>query len=237
VRIDMSEYMEEHSISKLIGAPPGYVGHEREGKLISALRTRPHSVALFDEVEKAHPKVFDLFLQIFDDGRLEGAHGKVADFTQAVVILTSNIAVEPPKRRPVGFHGDAPQVQQLDPRDALLAHFRPEFVNRLDEIVPFERLADPALRLIVDRAIEDISRILADRNMQLELGEGVYAHLLDAAECSQYGARELRRVVDRLIRQPLAREILRQDEAAYGIRVDVDAGALTFEALQGELPA
>ena len=167
VRIDMSEYMEAHTVSNLIGAPPGYVGHEREGLLISALRTHPHSIVLFDEVEKAHARIFDLFLQIFGDGRLAGTHGKSADFTQSVIILTSNIDPRP-ERTPVGFEAGA-TAPTSDARDALLTRMRPELVNRIDEVVSFNPLDDAALRRIVDRYVAGIEDLLAARELALEL--------------------------------------------------------------------
>ncbi len=236
VRLDMSEYMEPHSISNLIGAPPGYVGHEREGQLISALRTHPHCIVLFDEVEKAHPKVFDLFLQIFDEGRLMGTHGRAADFTQAVVILTSNIQVSD-QAPALGFHGEGKSAEPVDPRTALALHLRPELVNRIDEVVAFDPLDAAALRRIVDRYVAGIGERLAERDVRLELDEAVYARLLELAQTDVYGARELHRVVDRHVRQPLAEAVLRSGEIG-AIHALVRDGEIRFEALEDEeLPA
>ncbi len=231
VRFDMSEYMEPHSAAKLIGAPPGYVGYEKEGLLISALRTRPHCIVLFDEIEKAHQQVFDLFLQIFDEGRLSGAQGRTADFTQAVVILTSNLrpSWEPPKRE-LGFHSEdretAPPV--IDMRAALSGFFRPELVNRIDEIVAFRPLSRESLARIVERYITGIRDLLEPRRMKLELDDAVHDLLIEQGDGNRYGARELRRVVDRLIRQPLAREILARSGDGGTVRVGVADGELRF---------
>jgi len=229
VRFDMSEFTEPHSVSKLIGAPPGYVGHEREGQLIAALRTHPHSIVLFDEVEKAHPQVFDLFLQIFDEGRLSGAHGKTADFSQAVVILTSNIDPSPDGRGAVGFGKMSNEPVPQDVRRGLTQFFRPELVNRIDEVVQFQRLDRNSLRRIIDRYVHDIELLLAARKASLQLEDGVYDYLTQLGESEDYGARELRRVVDVNLRQPLAEELLRRGGDAVGtIRVGLREGRLTF---------
>lgn len=230
VRLDMSEYMEEHTVSNLIGAPPGYVGHEREGVLISALRTHPHSIVLFDEVEKAHPRIFDLFLQIFDDGRLTGTHGKSADFTQSVIILTSNIDPRPERRPVVGFEASADEPTD-DARDALLARMRPELVNRLDEVVAFNPLDSAALRRIVDGYVAGIEELMSARELALELDDAVYDRILELGDSRQFGARELRRAVDVHLRQPLAAEILKHGDGITGIRVSTAGEEIRFEPL------
>ncbi|MBI1849750.1 MAG: ATP-dependent Clp protease ATP-binding subunit [Planctomycetes bacterium] len=230
VRFDMSEFTEPHSVAKLIGAPPGYVGHEQEGLLIAALRTHPHSVVLFDEVEKAHPQVFDLFLQIFDEGRLSGAHGKSADFTQAVVILTSNVDVQVQRRASMGFHAEEQSVSlaEIDPRAALVQHFRPELINRFDQVVVFHRLERDSLRRIIDQHICEVEGLLEPRHLHLVLDDAVYDHLLKLGESDQYGARELRRVFDRVIRQPLAQEVLSRGEDLGTIRATLSPTGVTF---------
>lgn len=234
IRIDMSEYQQEHSVSNLIGAPPGYVGHEKEGLLISALRTHPHSVVLFDEVEKAHPKVFDIFLQIFDEGRLTGTHGKVANFRQSVVILTSNLDVRPVQPRRVGFDaGDVP-TEMPDARDVLLANLRPELVNRIDEVVAFEPLTGGALRRIVDGYVAELTLRLKERQVTLELSPEVYDHILDMADTDTYGARDLRRLVDRHLRQPLAEKVLELGGERIRIRVTLREQDLRFESVSEE---
>ncbi len=230
VRIDMSEYMQEHAVSNLIGAPPGYVGYEREGVLISALRTHPHSIVLFDEVEKAHPRVFDLFLQIFDEGRLTGTHGKSADFTQSVIILTSNIDPRPERKTVVGFEAEAEETTS-DVRDALLQRMRPELVNRIDGVVSFNLLGGDALRRIVGQYVSNLEELLAARELTLELDEGVYDRLIELGDSRQYGARELRRAVDVHLRQPLATEVLKHGEGIAGIRVSADGDEIRFEPI------
>jgi ATP-dependent Clp protease ATP-binding subunit ClpC len=234
VQFDMSEFTEPHSISKLIGAPPGYVGYEREGSLISALRTRPHCVVLFDEIEKAHPKVFDIFLQIFDEGRLSGAHGRTADFTQSVIILTSNIVpvVSREDRRRVGFAEDAGPTGSptpIDLRTKLTAFLRPELVNRIDEIVLFRTLSTVDLRKIVDRFVGEIDSALASRQLTLRLDDEVYDYLIRLGSTDLFGARELRRVIDRALRRPLAHVMLSREEGPGEIRVSVSDQGLTFD--------
>jgi len=238
IRFDMSEYTEAHSVAKLIGAPPGYVGFEREGLLISAVRSHPHSVVLFDEVEKAHAEVFDLFLQMFDEGRLSGAHGKSADFTKAVIILTSNVKIEPPKRS-VGFRTeDGAEVSvPVDPRQGLVGTFRPELLNRIHEVVLFNHLDSKALRGVIDRQLREIEQLLAERKVKVELDENVYDHLLQLGDTDQFGARELKRVVDRTIRQPLAEELLAHPPTAGTIRITLQKDGLQFQARAHEVGA
>jgi len=229
VRFDMSEYMEPHSVAKLIGAPPGYVGHEQEGLLVSALRTHPDCVVLFDEIEKAHRQVFDLFLQIFDEGRLTDAHGKRADFRNAIIILTSNIGVgrvEPAVK--LGFKAESPPEVVFDLREALTRFFRPELVNRIDEILLFRPLDAQALRRIVGRYVKSLE-ILAARNFRIELADEVYDFLIERGVSEQFGARELRRTIDRYLRQPLAEELLRRGESAGVVRASLDGDRLRLE--------
>jgi len=233
LRFDMSEYMEPHSVANLIGAPPGYVGHEKEGLLISAMRTHPHCILLFDEVEKAHPQVSDIFLQIFDEGRLTGTSGRRADFTQAILILTSNIDIEPKQAPKMGF-GDQPGAEPIDPRDVLLEHMRPELVNRIDTVVPFQKLQSDALRTIIDLHVSEIETLLERRNCKLRLDDAVYEHLLAKGNCDTYGARELHRLVDVNIRFPLAEEILRHGDSIEAIRVRLEGGKIVFGTLKDE---
>jgi ATP-dependent Clp protease ATP-binding subunit ClpA len=227
----MSEFTEPHSVAKLIGAPPGYVGYEKEGLLISALRTHPHCVVLFDEIEKAHPQVYDLFLQIFDEGRLTGAHGKSADFTQAIVILTSNIDTAPATGRPLGFIAPAGAPEGTpgpDPRIALASHFRPELINRIDDVIVFRPLGKEQLRRIIDRYVREIGELLKARHFDLNLDEAVYDRLIELGAGDRFGARELRRVVDRHLRQPLAREVLTRTADGGTITVSVDGDEFRF---------
>jgi ATP-dependent Clp protease ATP-binding subunit ClpA len=230
VRFDMSEYMEPQSVAKMIGAPPGYVGHEQEGLLVSALRTHPDCVVLFDEIEKAHPQVFDLFLQIFDDGRLTDAHGKRADFRNAVIILTSNLqfrAEELPT--PLGFKSEPPQSHApIDLRFALSHYLRPELVNRIDEIVLFQPLGAETLRLIIDRQVESLGK-LAPGQPRIELAAAVYDFLISQGSTDRFGAREIRRAIDRHVRQPLAEALLRHGDGAKVIRVGLTGNRVSFE--------
>jgi ATP-dependent Clp protease ATP-binding subunit ClpC len=227
VRFDMSEFTEPHSVAKLIGAPPGYVGYEQEGLLIAAVRTHPHCVVLFDELEKAHPRVCDLFLQVFDEGRLSGARGELADFTQAIVILTSNLDPRPEPRGSVGFVEH--RTTDLEPRQALTAYLRPELVNRIDEIVVFERLSRPSLRRIIDRYVGGIQSLGAERGLSLELDDDVYEHLIRLGDSERFGARELRRVVDQHVRQPLAREFLNRGPNVGPVRVRFRDGTIRLD--------
>ena len=231
IRFDMSEFTEPHSVAKLIGAPPGYVGHETEGRLISAVRTYPHCVLLFDEVEKAHPQIFDLFLQIFDEGRLTGSRGLAADFRNAVVILTSNIDTSPEQKDKdaVGFvRADAPAAGRPDPRDGLAGYLRPELVNRIDEVIVFNRLGSDDLRSIIDRYVQGIEKLANSRQLQLQLEDDIYDRLVELGVSDRFGARELRRVVDRNLRQPLARELLRRGDKPGRIKVCMRDDRLRF---------
>jgi ATP-dependent Clp protease ATP-binding subunit ClpC len=230
VRFDMSEYTEAHSVAKLIGAPPGYVGHDQEGQLVSAVRTHPHCVVLFDEIEKAHPQVFDLFLQIFDEGRLTGSRGQVADFRNAVVILTSNLQVRTEKRKTLGFStGEAAAETEIDPREALAGAFRPELLNRIDEILVFETLREPDLRVLVDRYVAGLEKLAAARELRIELDDEVYDFLIRQGVSEQFGARELKRAIDRWLRQPLAEELLRRGDNAGTVRVRLSDDRIVFQ--------
>jgi len=232
VRFDMSEYTEPHSVSKLIGAPPGYVGHEQEGLLVSALRTHPDSVVLFDEIEKADAQVFDLFLQIFDEGRLADAHGKRADFRNAVIILTSNLVFRfgAPPATPLGFKSEPPPPAPvaIDVRAALATVLRPELVNRIDEILVFQPLDRPALRHIIDRYVDGIEQ-LVPQGLDIELSDEIYDLLIERGVNSQFGARELRRTIDRHLRHPIAQELLRRGPSDRKVRVRLDRDQILFE--------
>jgi ATP-dependent Clp protease ATP-binding subunit ClpB len=236
VRLDMSEYMEKHAVSRLIGAPPGYVGYEEGGQLTEAVRRRPYAVILFDEIEKAHHDVFNVLLQILDDGRLTDGQGRTVDFRNAVVIMTSNIGSDEIQRlagRP-GTH-----VQEI--REAALEHlrgeFRPEFLNRVDEIVVFRPLARDDLGRIVEIQLGRLRKLLTDRSLTLELTEGARETIADAGYDPVYGARPLKRAIQRLVQDPLAQKILRGEFKA-GDHVMVDEGkgeSLDFK--KGERPA
>src|SRR6056297_3854583 len=208
VRIDMSEFMERHSVSRLIGAPPGYVGYEEGGKLTEAVRRRPYQVVLFDEVEKAHPEVFNVLLQVLDDGVLTDGQGRTVDFKQTLIILTSNLGSQALSQMPEGADaGDA----KRDVMDAVRAHFRPEFLNRLDEIVVFDRLAREQMAGIVDIQMRRLHKRLASRKIALELDDAAHKWLADEGYDPVYGARPLKRVIQKALQDPLAEALLAGD--------------------------
>ncbi len=218
VRIDMSEYAEKHSVARLVGAPPGYVGYEEGGQLTEAVRRRPYSVILLDEVEKAHPDVFDVLLQVLDDGRLTDGQGRTVDFRNAILILTSNL----------GSHALAdPTLSEEQQREAVLAtvrsHFKPEFLNRLDDIVVFDSLAGDSLRSIVDIQLRRLSQRLADRRLTLDVTEAARDWLAVNGYDPIYGARPLRRLVQTAIGDQLAKALL-SGTIRDGDRVVVDLG-------------
>ncbi|HEU5181333.1 MAG TPA: ATP-dependent Clp protease ATP-binding subunit [Candidatus Polarisedimenticolia bacterium] len=229
LRFDMSEFTEPHSIAGLIGAPPGYVGYEKEGRLVGPIRTAPHSVVLFDEVEKAHPQVYDLFLQIFDEGRLRSASGVEADFRHAIIILTSNLALTaPPKEKHVGFLEEEGQEAETDPRVLLRAAFRPELIDRIDQIVVFHPLEKEHLRAILRREVKAIESLGSARRLQLLLDPVAEDWLLQQCAADGHGARGLRRGLDRYLRQPLARALLERPDDAGALRVTVADRELQF---------
>ncbi|MDX3225302.1 ATP-dependent Clp protease ATP-binding subunit [Streptomyces sp. ME19-01-6] len=242
IRIDMSEYQERHSVSRLLGAPPGYLGHDREGQLSGPLRDHPHSVVLFDEVEKAHPEVLDIFLQIFDEGRLTDARGRQVSFTESIVILTSNLGARQDAeasgpRRLLGFappeRPDSPAAAGQSAAErihaALARELRPELLGRIGQVVVFEPLDEAALRRILDKVLDRVRARLADRSITIEPTEGAYDLLLARAAGARSGARALEQAVERLLVQPLGRALLAGrfgDGAA--VRIDTVDGALHF---------
>ncbi|GGB33484.1 chaperone protein ClpB [Tistrella bauzanensis] len=227
LRVDMSEFMEKHAVSRLVGAPPGYVGYDEGGVLTEAVRRRPYQVILFDEVEKAHPDVFNILLQVLDDGRLTDGQGRTVDFTNTVIILTSNLGAEI-------LAGQAPGTPAEDARAQVMAvvraSFRPEFLNRLDEVILFHRLGREHMGGIVDIQVADLVKRLGDRRVGLSLTDGARNWLAEAGYDPVYGARPLKRTIQREVQNPLARMVLegRLPEGAE-VRVDVRDGALTFE--------
>ena len=207
VRLDMSEYQERHTVSRLVGAPPGYVGYDEGGQLTEAVRRRPYSVVLLDEIEKAHSEVFDVLLQVLDDGRLTDGQGRTVDFRNAVLIMTSNIRSQ----------------------DAMREHFRPEFLNRIDEIVEFKPLSRDQLAEIIDLQLERLRRRLADRGLALDLTDAAKQVIGDAGWDPAYGARPLKRAIQRLLENPLAVQLLEADFVAGDtIHVDAEGGELRF---------
>jgi len=231
LRIDMSEYMEKHSVSRLIGAPPGYVGYEEGGQLTEQVRRRPYAVVLFDEIEKAHPDVFNVLLQMMDDGRLTDGKGRVVDFKNTIIIMTSNIGSSYLQsdhvRTPEEFEKASEQVQGL-----LHTHFKPEFLNRVDDIVVFRPLGKEQLVKIIELRLEDVRRLLADRKISLELTDAAKDLLFTQGYDPNFGARPLKRSIQKLVQDPLAMKIL-DGEILHGDHVIVDAdkkaGKMTFE--------
>jgi ATP-dependent Clp protease ATP-binding subunit ClpB len=206
VRIDMSEYMEKHTVSRLIGAPPGYVGYEAGGQLTEAVRRRPYAVILFDEVEKAHPDVFNVMLQILDDGRVTDGQGRTVDFTNAVLILTSNIG----SQSILDLGGDDNQHQEMESRvnEALRSHFRPEFLNRIDDTIIFHSLRRDELRQIIGLQVERLRQRLSERKLDLNISEEATDWLANAGYDPVYGARPLKRAIQRELETPIAKAIL-----------------------------
>ncbi len=233
IRLDMSEFKEEHSVAKLIGAPPGYVGYEEGGKLTEAVRRKPYSVLLLDEVEKAHPRVFDLFLQVLDDGRLTDSHGRTVDFRNTVIIMTSNIGSQ--YLLTISVDGDEERVQREFEKakekvlEELRYHFRPEFLNRIDEVIVFKPLTMRELLKIIDLLVDGINRRLEERNIRIELSKEAKEHLVKLGYEPAYGARPLKRTLQRHLETPLANMIIKGEiRDGQKVLVDVEDGKLTY---------
>ncbi len=226
IRLDMSEYMEKHAVSRLIGAPPGYVGYEEGGQLTEAVRRKPYSVLLFDEIEKAHPEVFNILLQLLDDGRLTDSQGRTVDFKNTVVIMTSNIG------SPLlleNKHGDIDEETRKQVFDQLRAHFRPEFLNRIDDIVLFKPLSMNEVKGIVEKFARELSARLADRHIELVLTEAAKQYIAEAGFDPVYGARPLKRFMQKQIETPLAKELIAGRVKDYStVTVDVDNGQIAI---------
>jgi len=229
LRVDMSEYMEKHSVARLIGAPPGYVGYEEGGSLTEAVRRRPYQVILFDEIEKAHPDVFNVLLQVLDDGRLTDGQGRTVDFRNTIIILTSNIGAEFLVNQKEGEDSDA----VADLVMAEVRHtFRPEFLNRLDDIILFHRLQRADMGKIVDIQMGRLQRLLADRKITIELNDQARSWIANRGYDPAYGARPLKRVIQRQMQDPLAEQILAgRIKDGETVKVTVRDGDL---ALNGE---
>ncbi|HUX18100.1 MAG TPA: AAA family ATPase, partial [Acidithiobacillus sp.] len=208
VRIDMSEFMEKHSVARLIGAPPGYVGYEEGGYLTEAVRRKPYSVVLLDEVEKAHPEVFNILLQVLDDGRLTDGQGRTVDFRNTVIVMTSNLGSDRIQEFSRKGDYDGMRVAVLD---VVQDHFRPEFLNRVDELVIFHPLTAVQLREITGIQMGFLRARLRERDMDLVLSDGALDRLAEVGYDPVYGARPLKRVIQREIENPLAQKLLRGD--------------------------
>ena len=234
VRIDMSEYMERHTASRLVGAPPGYVGYEEGGQLAEAVRARPFRVVLFDEIEKAHPEVFNILLQILEDGRLTDGHGRTVDFRNTVVIMTSNLGTGLANRAAVGFRSGENGVLDEERlkstvQDALKRAFRPEFLNRIDEIIVFNALTQEQILEIVKLMATEIQGRLSEQRITLELTEDALGWLVKEGYDPVYGARPLRRALQRFVENPLAKMLLAGElEEGDAVTVDLQDGSLNF---------
>ncbi|MGF1673752.1 MAG: AAA family ATPase, partial [Rivularia sp. (in: cyanobacteria)] len=234
VRIDMSEYMEKHAVSRLLGAPPGYVGYEEGGQLTEAIRRRPYAVILFDEIEKAHPDVFNIMLQILDDGRVTDSQGRTVDFKNTIIIMTSNIG----SQFILDVAGDNSRYEEMRSRvmEAMRNSFRPEFLNRIDEIIFFHALEKSELRKIVLLQIERLRHRLSDRKMSLKLSEAAIDFLAEVGYDPVFGARPLKRAIQRELETQIAKSILRGEfNDGDTIFVDVENERLVFKRVPIEL--
>ncbi len=244
IRLDMSEFQERHTVSRLIGAPPGYVGYEEAGGLTEAVRRRPYRVVLFDEIEKAHPDVFNVLLQILEDGRLTDGHGRTVDFRNTVIIMTSNLGTSAERRGTFGFvtsrtrtEGEREQLRSTVER-ALRETFRPEFLNRIDEIIVFEPLTENELRQIVEIMVREVEGRLADRRITLDVTPAAREQLVKEGFDPTFGARPLRRTVQREVENPLSRRILGGEfHDGDRVRVDYHDGQFTFERTEERVGA
>ena len=230
VRIDMSEFMEKHSVSRLVGAPPGYVGYEEGGVLTEAVRRKPYSVILFDEVEKAHPDVFNILLQVLDDGRLTDSQGRVVDFKNSVIVMTSNLGSQ--DVRELGGNATKEEVRTVV-MNAVSEHFRPEFINRIDELVVFHALEKDQIRGIADIQLNRLRQRLAERDMRLSVDDTAFDQLIEAGFDPLYGARPLKRAIQQRIENGLAQKILSGEfQPGDTILVKAEAGELIFEKMK-----
>jgi ATP-dependent Clp protease ATP-binding subunit ClpB len=234
VRIDMSEYMEKHSVSRLVGAPPGYVGYEEGGQLTEAVRRRPYAVILFDEIEKAHPDVFNIMLQILDDGRVTDSQGRTVDFKNSIIIMTSNVG----SQFILDIAGDDSKYEEMRDRvmESMRSSFRPEFLNRIDEIVIFHALRRDELRRIVKLQVQRLEQRLGDRRMTLKIADAALDFIAEVGYDPVYGARPLKRIIQRQLETQIAKGILRGDYAdGDTIFVDVENERLAFKRLSADL--
>ncbi|HTU82698.1 MAG TPA: ATP-dependent chaperone ClpB [Candidatus Acidoferrales bacterium] len=231
IRIDMSEYQEKHTVARLLGAPPGYVGYDEGGQLTEAVRRRPYSVILFDEVEKAHPDVFNVFLQILDDGRLTDGQGRTVDFKNTIVIMTSNVGSHRILDYKGSFSGADYAIMRATVLDELRQHFRPEFLNRVDEIIVFHALSEKQLEEIVEIQLQRLRKRLGDRRIALVLDEAAKRHIVKVGYDPNYGARPLKRTIQKELETPLGRKILAgeiRDGDTVEVGFDENRGELTF---------
>ena len=229
VRIDMSEYMEKHAVSRLIGAPPGYVGYEEGGYLTEAVRRKPYSVILFDEIEKAHPDIFNVLLQILDDGRMTDGQGRTVDFKNTIIIMTSNVGSQL-----IQAHAETPNKMKAAVMEALRAGFKPEFLNRIDETIIFHHLSPDMLREIVHIQMRELKKRLEDQHINLTLSDAVNAFLAEKGYDEVYGARPLKRAIQKHIENPLSMEILQGNiHDGMAVQAELEGETVCFAAKTG----
>jgi ATP-dependent Clp protease ATP-binding subunit ClpC len=247
IQLDMSEYMEKHTVSRLVGSPPGYVGYEEGGQLTEAVRRKPFSVVLFDEIEKAHPDVFNTLLQILEEGRLTDSQGRSVDFRNTVLIMTSNLGTQDLRKANIGFSkaDEAVSYEKMKEKvnEALKAHFRPEFLNRIDETIVFHELSKDEVIRIVDLMIVRVTNQLRSQGVGLELSQAAKVLLADRGYDPTLGARPLRRAIQRLVEDPMSERLLwKEFRAGQTIHVDAEPDpetgerVITFTAVEGFEP-
>ena len=237
IRFDMSEYMEKHTVSRMLGAPPGYIGYDEGGLLTDAVRRKPYAVILLDEIEKAHPDIFNILLQVLDDGRLTDSQGRTVDFKNTVIIMTSNAGafkLQPQKTNTMGFAvNEDKQIKQNAKKivmDEVKRQFKPEFLNRIDEIIIFEPLTDKELTQIVTLLLNDVQKRLAEMDIELIIKDEVKSYLLKHGTDTIYGARPLKRAVQRYLQDPLAEQLLQKNiKSMQKIIIDCVEDKLTFK--------
>ena len=236
IRIDMSEYQEKHTVSRMLGAPPGYVGYDEAGQLTEAVRRRPYSVVLFDEIEKAHPDVLNVLLQLLDDGRLTDGKGRTVDFKNIVVIMTSNLGshfIAEESSRTLEGGGDLSEGVRRQVMEALRQHFRPEFINRIDEVIFFHSLGLEHMKRIIDIQIRGLLTRLEERKIHVELTDAAKAFVVSEGYDPMYGARPLKRTLQRRVLDPLAMRVLEGTfHEGDHVLVDVGAEGLKFDKVQ-----
>jgi ATP-dependent Clp protease ATP-binding subunit ClpB len=233
VRIDMSEFMEKHTVSRLIGAPPGYVGYEEGGKLTEAVRRRPYSVILLDEIEKAHRDVFNILLQVLDDGRLTDNHGHTVDFTNTIIVMTSNVGSQ--MIQEIFEGGGTYDEMRVSVMESLQTRFLPEFLNRIDEIIVFRPLERSQIRKIVDLQVAHLAKLLEKRELNLVVTEAACQEIANRGYDPQFGARPLKCVIQQQLQNPLAAELLKGEYLEGStVKIDFDGEEFTFERAAGD---
>jgi len=230
VRVDMSEFMEKYSVSRIIGSAPGYVGYDDAGQLTEKIRRRPYSVVLFDEIEKAHPDVMNILLQILDDGIITDSHGKQVDFSNTVIVMTTN-AGSTGKAATAGFTMSAQEANEDKTKKALNDFLRPEFINRVDEIITFRHLTVEDFRYIAGIMLGDLAKQLEKKGIALTFREGAVAYVAEKSFSETYGARNMRRFIQKEIEDPIAGEIISKKGAVRAISVDASADGITLTSL------